>query len=121
MTGSPGRGATDLIDGGPGRDRLSGGPGADRIASNDRRNGCFQVDVKLATSANGGSTWTQPRQLNAFPMLPAWMADTSLGRMLGDYVSVSWSRGRPVPVFSLAAVPAGDVLRQAIFATTRLG
>jgi hypothetical protein len=83
--------------------------------------GCFQVDVKLTTSADGGSTWSPPQQLNALPMLPAWMADTSLGRMLGDYVSVSWSRGRPVPVFSLASVPAGDTLRQAIFATTRLG
>jgi hypothetical protein len=60
-------------------------------------------------------------ELNAFPMLPAWMADTSLGRMLDDYVSVSWSRGRPVRIFWLASVTAGDTLRQAIFATTRLG
>src|SRR4029453_14926804 len=64
--------------------------------------GCFQVDVKLTTSANGGATWTQPRLLNAFPMLPAWMADPSLGRMLGDYVSVSWTGGRPIPWGGLA-------------------
>jgi hypothetical protein len=83
--------------------------------------GCFQVDVKLTTSSNGGLTWTDPQQLNAFPMLPAWMADTSLGRMLGDYVSVSWAGGRPLPVFSLASTPAGDSLRQAIFASTRVG
>jgi hypothetical protein len=83
--------------------------------------GCFEVDVSLMTSPNGGSTWTPPRQLNAFPMLPAWMADTSLGRMLGDYVALSWVNRRPIPVFSLAAVPAGDSLRQAIFATTRFG
>jgi RTX calcium-binding nonapeptide repeat (4 copies) len=83
--------------------------------------GCFEVDVSLTTSSNGGSTWTPPRRLNAFPMLPAWMADTSLGRMLGDYVALSWVRSRPVPVFSLAAVPAGDSLRQAIVATTRVG
>src|SRR5262245_33546958 len=82
--------------------------------------GCFQVDVKLTTSANGGSTWTQPRQLNAFPMLPAWMADTALGRMLGDYVSVSWSGGRPIPVWSLASAPSGAEFRQSTVATTRL-
>jgi hemolysin type calcium-binding protein len=83
--------------------------------------GCFQVDVKLTTTANGGTTWTRPQQLNAAPMLPAWMADTSLGRMLGDYVSVSWAGGRPVPVFSLASTPSGDSFRQAIFASTRVG
>jgi hypothetical protein len=82
--------------------------------------GCFEVSASLTTTANGGSTWTPPRQLNAFPMLPAWMADTSLGRMLGDYVAVSWVKSRPIPVFSLASVPAGDSLRQATFATTRL-
>jgi RTX calcium-binding nonapeptide repeat (4 copies) len=83
--------------------------------------GCFEVNVNLTTSANGGVTWTRPQRLNAAAMLPAWMADTSLGRMLGDYVSVSWTRGRPVPVFSLAATPAGDSFRQAIFASTRAG
>jgi hypothetical protein len=83
--------------------------------------GCFQVDVKLTTSVNGGAEWTQPRLLNAFPMLPAWMADTSLGRMLGDYVSVSWTGGRPIPVWSLASAPTGAAFRQSIFATTRLG
>jgi hypothetical protein len=83
--------------------------------------GCFQVDVKLTTSTNGGSTWTRLQQLNALPMLPAWMADTSLGRMLGDYVSVSWSAGRPTPVWSLASAPTGAPLRQAIVATTRVG
>ena len=60
------------------------------------------------------------RRLNAFSMPPFWMADTSLGRMLGDYVSVSWSRGRPIAVFSLAFEPIGDLYRQSIFATTRL-
>jgi len=48
-----------------------------------------------------------------------WLADTSLGPMLGDYFSISWVSGRPVPVFSLAMEPAGGVLRQAIFATVR--
>ena len=83
--------------------------------------GCLQVDVKLTTTTNGATTWTRPQQLNAAPMLPSWMADTSMGRMLGDYVSVSWTGGRPVPVFSLASTPVGDSFRQAIFAASRVG
>jgi hypothetical protein len=90
-------------------------------ATCDPSYGCFVVDVKLTTSSSGGGSWTRPQQLNAASMLPAWMADTSLGRMLGDYVAVSWVRGRPIPVFSLASTPVGDQLRQATFATTRLG
>ena len=50
----------------------------------------------------------------------AWLADTGLGRMLGDYISISFVGGRPVPVLSLAAEPESGEFRQAIFATTRV-
>ena len=82
--------------------------------------GCLAIDVSMVTSTNGGRSWTAPRRLNAFSMPPFWMADTSLGRMLGDYFSVSWVRGRPIGVFSLAFEPLGGMHRQSIFATTRL-
>ena len=82
--------------------------------------GCLGIDVRMVTSTNGGRLWTAPRRLNAYSMPPFWMADTSLGRMLGDYVSVSWVRGRPIAVFSLAFEPTGGLHRQSIFATTRL-
>ena len=82
--------------------------------------GCLGIDVKMVTSNNGGRSWSAPRRLNVLSMPPYWMADTSLGRMLGDYVSVSWSRGRPIAVFSLAFEPIGDLYRQSVFATTRL-
>ena len=82
--------------------------------------GCLAIDVRMVTSANGGRTWNLPARLNVLSMPPFWMADTSLGRMLGDYVSVSWSRGRPIGVFSLAFPPSGDVFRQSIFAATRV-
>jgi hypothetical protein len=81
---------------------------------------CYEVDAKLTISTNGGTTWTRPLRLNSVSMQPSWMADTALGRMLGDYVSVSWVRGRPIGVFSLASPPNGQAFRQAIFATTRL-
>ncbi len=81
---------------------------------------CLTVDVGMTVSRDGGRTWTSPQRLNAIPMSPLWMADTSLGRMLGDYVSVSWVRGRPIPVYSLASAPTRGLLQQAIFAGTRM-
>ncbi|MEK6274622.1 MAG: exo-alpha-sialidase [Actinomycetota bacterium] len=81
---------------------------------------CLAADVGLVTSSDGGTTWTSPQQLNAVSMPLSWLADTALGRMLGDYVSVSWVRGRPVPVFSLATEPVGGLFHQSIFATTRV-
>jgi hemolysin type calcium-binding protein len=86
----------------------------------DPASGCIAVDVGLTTSRNGGRTWARAQRLNAVSMSPFWMADTTLGRMLGDYVSVSWSRGHPVPVYSLATAPSSGLFHQAIFAGTRL-
>lgn len=80
---------------------------------------CLATDVGLITSSDGGTTWTPPQQLNAVSMPLNWLANTSLGQMLGDYFSVSWVRGRPVPVFSLATEPSGGLFHQATFATVR--
>ena len=38
-------------------------------------------------------TWATPRKLNSQPMQIEWLADTTLGAMLGDYISVSYVRG----------------------------
>jgi hypothetical protein len=81
--------------------------------------GCSdQVDAWLITSKDGGASWSRPQRLNAEPMQLDWLADTTLGRMLGDYVSVSWAGGRAVPALAAAGEP-GFSLAQAIF-TTRL-
>ncbi len=77
------------------------------------------LDVGLVRSANGGRSWSRPQRLNARAMQLGWLADTSSGRMLGDYISVSWARGRPVPVFALGSERRGGSFREAIFATTR--
>jgi hypothetical protein len=46
-----------------------------------------------------------------------WLADTNLGRMVGDYISTSFAAGRPVPVLALAAAPSGGRFNEAIFAS----
>jgi hypothetical protein len=79
------------------------------------------IDAWLVRSRNGGRAWSAPQRLSARPMRVEWLPDTSLGRMLADYISVSFARGRPVPVFALASEQRGGLRRQAIFATTRPG
>jgi hypothetical protein len=81
---------------------------------------CPGVNVWVQRSDDGGRTWRRPQRLTARGMLLAWIADGGTGAMLGDYVAVSWSAGRPVPVFALASPPVRGGYRQAIFATSRL-
>jgi len=81
---------------------------------------CPGIEAWLIVSRNGGRSWRARQRLTAEAMPIGWIASTGQGRMLGDYVSLSWSAGRPVPVWSLASRPSGGVLRQAITATTRL-
>jgi hypothetical protein len=82
---------------------------------------CHGIDVAFVSSRNGGRSWTRPRRLNAQSMSISSLPDTGLGRMLGDYVAASYVRGRPIPVFALAHDPLGGHLRQAIYASTRVG
>ena len=64
-----------------------------------------------ASSTSAGSpprtaarTWTPPTQL-AGPMNLAWLPDTTQGRMVGDYISASFSGGVPHPVYVVAHAP----------------
>lgn len=74
------------------------------------------IDVWLVESPDGGRNWSAPRRLNAESMRLPWLARSTLGSFLGDYVSVSYASGAPVPVFALASQPVGGELRQAIAA-----
>ena len=71
-----------------------------------------------------GVTWTQivrtggPMRLNVLTMPLTWLPNTSAGRMLADYVSLTYAGGRPLAVWALASEPArSGRLSQAIFAT----
>ena len=75
-----------------------------------------RVDVLVTTSRGAGAPWSTPRLLDAQPMSTGWMPTTTSGRMLGDYIAVAWSGGRPVVVYALASPPRGGKLRQAIAA-----
>jgi hypothetical protein len=95
------------------------------VYSERLRNGCAvflpgctkQVDAWLVRSSNGGRTWSAPKLLSAEPMSLQWLADTTRGAMLGDYISVSWAGGKPWAVLPLATRSEFG-FSEAIFAAT---
>ena len=51
--------------------------------------GSTQLGVGFTASANGGSTWSTPQTITG-GMTSTWAANTSQGRMVGDYISTSF-------------------------------
>jgi hypothetical protein len=64
-----------------------------------------QLNVGWISSKNAGKKWTPPTQL-AGPMDMTWLPDTTQGRMVGDYLSASFSGGVPHPVYVVANAPS---------------
>jgi hypothetical protein len=65
-----------------------------------------QLNVGFISSIDGGATWSAPTQL-AGPMVLSWLPSTSQGRMVGDYISTSFSLGKAYPAIAVANKPAG--------------
>jgi len=76
------------------------------------------LDVRFVSSRNAGRTWRRPQLLNSRPVPIAGIARTSLGSMVGDYISTSFAGGRAVAVFVLAKAPRGGNLSEAVFASS---
>jgi hypothetical protein len=74
--------------------------------------GSCALTVGFISSLDGGASWSAPTQLGP-PMQLSWIASTSQGRMVGDYVSTSFSEGKAHAVYSWANPPAGSVFDQA--------
>jgi len=69
------------------------------------------LTVGFVSSLDAGATWSAPTQLSG-PMKLSWIADTSQGRMVADYISTSFAGGRAVPVFVIAKPPTGGVFSE---------
>ncbi len=96
---------------------IAAGPGG-RVGVLYYVRGAGGMDAEFAESRNGGTVFGQPQRLNALTMPIEWLPETSGGRMLADYVSLSYAGGRPLALWALASEPtAGGRLSQAIFAT----
>ncbi len=63
-----------------------------------------QLDAGFISSTDGGANWSASQQL-AGPMSLTWLANTSQGFMVGDYMSTSFSGGPAYPALVSATAP----------------
>jgi hypothetical protein len=70
-----------------------------------------QIQAGFASSLDNGQTWSAPHILS-HPMQIGWLAPTTQGRMVGDYISTSFLAGqqRVVGVFAIGHPPTPDGL-----------
>jgi hypothetical protein len=71
-----------------------------------------KLSVVYTTSRDAGVTWKQPQRLDARPLSYAWLATTTSGRFVGDYVGAAFAAGRFVPVFALAQPPTAGTFHE---------
>jgi hypothetical protein len=67
--------------------------------------------------ARDGVHWAAPRRLDAVAMSVEWLPRAG-GGFLGDYLSASWTGGRPIGIVPLTFAPTRAGLRQALYAGT---
>ena len=68
-----------------------------------RRTPC-QLEVGYVQSNDGGTNWSNHTDV-AGPFPVTWTADTTQGRMVGDYISTSWLGGRAYGAFASTPWP----------------
>ncbi|GAA2518762.1 hypothetical protein [Streptomyces longisporus] len=74
-----------------------------------------QLEVGYISSANGGSTWSTPTTV-AGPMSLSQIADSTQGRMVGDYLSTSVIGGKAVSTFAVGKAPTnGQAFDEALY------
>jgi BNR repeat-like domain len=77
-----------------------------------------QLEVGYVSSTDGGTTWSTETTLTSSAMNLAWLATTTSGNMVGDYISTSFTNGKAFPVFVVASAPSsGGQLNEALFTT----
>ena len=59
--------------------------------------------TSASSSSNAGASWSRPQLLNSRRVPMSGIAQTSLGSMVGDYISTSFAGGRAVPVLACFA------------------
>lgn len=74
------------------------------------------LEVAYISSTNGGVTWSRPVLLAQGTKL-SWLPNTTLGYMVGDYISTSFSSGKAFGVFAVAQTKNGTTYHEAMYTT----
>jgi hypothetical protein len=74
------------------------------------------LQVAYISSLNGGATWSAPTLL-ASGMKLTWLPSTTLGYMVGDYISTSFANGKAFGVFAVAQKKVGSTYNEAMYTT----
>jgi hypothetical protein len=72
------------------------------------------LSVGFVSSKDGGKTWTQGKKL-AGGMKTTWLPNTTLGFMVGDYISTSYVNGKAFGVFAKALTPTGSTFHESMY------
>jgi hypothetical protein len=76
-----------------------------------------RLEVGFTSSSDGGKTWSNPHKLNHRAMDLAWLPNTTLGHMVGDYLSTVFAGGHTVSVLAIASPPTrAGLLQEAMYA-----
>jgi hypothetical protein len=77
-----------------------------------------QLEVGFVSSVDGGNSWSASTTLTPSAMNLTWLANTTDGYMVGDYISTSFADGKAFPVFVTATAPNGTQYNEALFTVT---
>jgi hypothetical protein len=77
-----------------------------------------QLEVGFVSSVDGGNSWSASTTLTSSAMNLTWLANTTDGYMVGDYISTSFSDGKAFPLFITAFAPNGTQFNEALFTET---
>ena len=72
------------------------------------------LHAAMISSHDSGTSWGSPHEL-AGPIKLSWLPNTSLGRMVGDYVATSIVNGNAYAFLASADQPSGQFFEEALF------
>ncbi len=84
------------------------------FANTNCTNATCQLYAGFVSSVNGGASWSPNTQL-AGPMSLKWLANTTDGYMIGDYISTSIVGNQAFPAIPVAFAPQKKTLRESMY------